>query len=45
MKHCRSCLIYYMNNSDNEYNSGKSSTVDPPGAWPRIGVREKDFVT
>ena len=28
-----------MNNSDNEQNSGKSSTVDSPGAWPRIGVR------
>ena len=33
-----------MNNSDNEY-SGKLSTVDPPGTWSRIGVREKDFVT
>ena len=34
-----------MNNSDNEKISGKSSTVDPPGAWPRMGVRETDFVT
>ena len=26
-----------------KYNSGKSSTVDPPSAWQRIGVREIDF--
>ena len=30
-----------MKNSDNDYNSGKSSTVDPPSARPMI-LRERN---
>ena len=44
MKRHNSGCSRTMKNSDNEWNSGKSSTVDPPSAQPMIGVRKTDFV-
>ena len=34
-------IVSTMKNIYNESNSGKSSTVDPPSARQRIGVRER----